>query len=741
MRTTVLAIAAAALAAFTAAAAGNIGGLTPYTPDAPVDVSAQSFQTLSNGWVAAQGNVVIRQKDAQVTADRVMINRETGEVAAEGNVVLIREGQVATRSDRIVYNYRTGEGLSPKLDVQSQTVRVISGPSRRDTRGFFHLSNALVTTCTNDPSRLHYSVTARRAEFRPDEYVQMHNAVVRFLGCPIFYYPLFRRSLVDHFGWRFIPGYESDWGAYLLTTYKTQLVDLGGEFHDSIDSHTHADYRTERGWAFGEDLSWKIGDLYNDGSYGVVSGYYIADDDPMGEDLDRYDGRDIAEDNRYRFKLRHDTYFTPADYLTIRTSYLSDSYVLPDFYEEEYKDYIQPESYASYTHIGEYFSFGLGVNHRVNDFYDNVNRMPDAWFDTTLIELGNLGLYYESQNSGGLLEHEFPDYDNGHSVSESYDVFRLDSLHQLNYPLKLAFLSVVPRAGYRGTYYSKTRSESEEEFLEDGTNLVTRIVENEESAKLRNLFEIGAEVSFKAYGFYDGNDGLLYRHVVEPYANWTYVPEPNVRPDELYYFDAIDRLDMGNYVRTGVRQLVERKNEDGSIKKMLDLDLYGIYYIEDANGDNGFKRYGADAVWFVTDDIKVDADALYDVDKDDFDHIDFWIALWQGERWEAAGECYYIPDDTTLFKGDIRCNLSDYWAVGCYVRYDAEISRCEQVAAYIQYSLDCIAFRFRTAYEPAFTRDDGTEREAKVKLSFNTWLRAYVPPRYERKLRDGYWDD
>jgi lipopolysaccharide assembly outer membrane protein LptD (OstA) len=246
-------LAAAALLCATATAALK-PTLAPYSKNAPVDVQAASFQSLGNGWVSAEGNVIVRQNDAQVTADRVRINRESGEVVAEGNVILVREGQIATRSDRISYNFKTGEGLTPGLDVVSDTFHVMAGPSQRDAYGFFHLSDAIITTCTNAPSCLHYAVTAKQGEFKPGEYVQLHGATVRFFDVPVFYYPRFRRSLVDHFGWRFEPGYESDWGAYLLTTYKMQLFDLGGVTHDSIDSHSHFDYRTERGFAFGEDI-------------------------------------------------------------------------------------------------------------------------------------------------------------------------------------------------------------------------------------------------------------------------------------------------------------------------------------------------------------------------------------------------------------------------------------------------------------------------------------------------------
>lgn len=731
---------AVSIAAVAIYAAPNVA-VAPYAANAPVDVSADSFEALGDGWVGASGNVVIRQNDAQVTADSVRINRETGEVVAEGNVILIREGQIATRSDRISYNFKTGEGLTPGLDVVSGTFHVMAGPSQRDPYGFFHLSDAIVTTCTNDASHLHYAVTAKNGEFKPEEYIKLSGATVRFFDVPVFYYPYFRRSFADHFGWRFQPGYESDWGAYLLSTYKMQLFDLGGETHDSIDSHTHFDYRTERGFATGEDISWHTGIPYLRGSQGYISGYYLKDDDPMNEDYDRYANHDIAEDSRYRVKLRNDTYFSPADYLTIRTTLYSDSYFMQDFFEEEFKDYVRPESYASYTHNGSYLSFGATVNHRVNKFYQNVNRLPELWLDSTSIELGRSGIYYESSTSGGFLEYEYADYDTTNSVPDSYDSLRIDSRHKLSMPVKVDFVSLVPRVAWRGTYYSETLERFDETYTGEGGTNTTRSAYRDAGAGMRSLFELGAEASFRAYGFYDGANGSVLRHVVEPYVNWTLIPEPSLRPHELHQFDSVDRLDKSHTVRVGVRQLLERKNTEGAIGKFFDLDLYAIYCFEDANDESGMQYYGADCVWKISDNIKFDADALYNAFDDDFDHIDCWLSLWQGDRWEVAGECYFIPDDTTLLRGDIRCNLSEEWALGFYTRYDAEVSRCEQISGYIQYSLDCISFRFRTSYEPSYERDDGTEREAKLKLSFNAWLRAFTPSRYERRLRNGYWDD
>jgi lipopolysaccharide assembly outer membrane protein LptD (OstA) len=715
----------------------------PVTANVPIELTADSLSAASNGWVVAEGNVLVRYADAQVTADRLMVNKNSGSIVAEGNVILVREGQGATRTERLEFNYKTGEGLTPKIDVQSAAFRVMAEKAKRLGDGSYELYDVKVTTCTNDESCLHYHVKAKQAFFMPEQYVILKRATSYFKGLPLGYLPTVKKSLVDHFGWRFIPGYESDWGGYLLTTYKRQLVDFGGPFHDSVDSFTEIDYRTERGFALGEDIGWHFGEnKMGGGHYGRVGIYGIFDDNPMDEDYDREPNHDIAEENRYRATISANSALTEADSLALRASYLSDSYVLHDFYEDEYKHLYQPDSYATYAHIGEGWSGGIGIYHRINEFYDSINRMPDAWVDVLNTQIGDTPFYYESQTAGGVLQREFADYDNStNDVPESYDSLRIDSRHAIYMPEKVfGFLSLVPRAVYRGTYYGKTREAREvEEF--DGTNTLVSTVYEESGAKLRNLFELGFETSFKAYGIYEDEVGRV-RHIVEPYANYTLIPEPNVRPGELYKFDSVDRLDKANYVKFGVRQYLQRKVEESTVNRIY-ADIYGIYDIEDANDESGMRKIGLESEFRPTDSIRAELDAVYDAQDSELDNVDLWLTLWQGDSWEAAGEFYYRPDICAQYAGAISVNFSEHWGAKIYARYDSELARLEQIAGHIQYNLDCLSFRLRGSYEPSFTRDDGSEREAKIRVSFYTWLRAFPESRYERKMHEDvdYMDD
>ncbi|MDD5706157.1 MAG: hypothetical protein PHR35_09545 [Kiritimatiellae bacterium] len=720
------------------AADGGLGSLMPGKAESqgPVDIMAEGFTDDEvSGWMTASNNVIVRHGDTELRADRIRLNRKTGEVVAEGHVLLVRLNQAATRSDRITYNYKTGEGLTSAVDLRARAYHVMAGESRRRPDGSFAMRDAVVTTCTNAPGHMHYHVAGREAAMRPREYVSMTGVTPHFLGVPFFYLPYWRKELDEHYGWRFVPGYESDWGAFLLSTYKFRLLDLGEG--DSLNSRTHLDYRTERGPAGGEDLVWTLGDPGEE-TKGFVSGYYLKDDRPMHEDLDRDPNRDLVEDSRYRFTLRHDGILSQRDYLTLRFSYLSDSYMLEDFYMEEYKDLIQPENYGSYTHTGDGYSFGLGAYNRLNDFYESVNRLPDAWFDVLRTEIGSSRVYYESQSRGGWLEREFADYGNpSNPPAASYDTTRFDTRQALYMPNTMfGFLNVVPRAVYHGIYYGDTLTRETREVLPAPGAAATNDAPNTETvylpagSQLRSLFELGLESSFKAYGLYEDDAGR-YRHIVEPYFNYTLIPEPNLRPYELPQFDAVDKLDKNHQVRFGTRHQIQRKVGD-AVRTPLDADLYGIYAIEDANDESGMRTIGLDSQFRPADSIRLQVDGTYDVEAAEIDEVNVWLTVWNQDLWEAEGEFFYRPDESTLFAGSLTYALTDAWSVNVYSRYEAESGRLEEQAGYLQYQLDCIAFRLRGRYLPGFTRDDGTEREDDYRISFYVWLRAFPPDRLDK---------
>ena len=63
-------------------------------------------------------------------------------------------------------------------------------------------------------------------------------------------------------------------------------------------------------------------------------------------------------------------------------------------------------------------------------------------------------IFYEGETGLAELHRNFP----SGSKNDDYSTLRLDSFHQFTYPnTYFGWLSVVPRVGFRATYYDETR--------------------------------------------------------------------------------------------------------------------------------------------------------------------------------------------------------------------------------------------------------------------------------------------
>src|SRR5437773_746989 len=123
---------------------------------------------------------------------------------------------------------------------------------------------------------------------------------------------------------------------------------------------------------------------------------------------------------------------------------------------------------------------------------------------------------------------------------ENYGSTRLDTFHQFLYPnTYFGWLSIVPRVGFRGTYYGETRDLGNTIFTSNPNPLVPDfLLPNPTLANpidfggdtFRTVFDPGVDASFKVSRTWEnvqsrafGLDGLL--HVIQPFTNFSYVSE------------------------------------------------------------------------------------------------------------------------------------------------------------------------------------------------------------------------
>ena len=367
-------------------------------PDQPLDIQADSLEYLTDRkLIVGTGNVQIREGDDLLRADYITVETDTREVYAKGNVLFRRAGTL-WQGNELRYNLATKQGDFGQFQAFVDPFYVRAEESRRLSDREYLLKDMTLTTCEGDPPD--FSMRAREASLTDGTKIKAKGVMLYYGSIPFFWFPRIDRNLAGSRSyWQFEPGYSSRDGAYLLSAY-------GYRWTRHLKSVTHIDPRSEKGVGLGQDLVWKGTNAarpYN----GSIQAYYIDDQAPFTSEAERLREEALVENERYRLKLVHNQTFTDRDYMLSELNYVSDPEMIKDFFDEEYRLSVQPENRASLTHRGDQYTAGLLLNTRLNDFYENVNRMPELSLDATRQQLGESGLYYESQNRASWLERVF----------------------------------------------------------------------------------------------------------------------------------------------------------------------------------------------------------------------------------------------------------------------------------------------------------------------------------------------
>lgn len=702
----------------------------------PIEVDAEQLDyDKANARITASGNVVITCGLDELHADRVLVNMNTGDAYALGNVVLKR-GASETRGSKLQYNFRTRVCSLDDPEVNAAPFKVLADKVTRAGKNEYVLHRAKVTTCVYKHPHSHFHIRAKRITVVPGEHMKTKGAFWYFGRVPCLWMPYWRRNLAEDSGFRIYPGYRSKAGAYLLTSYFYSLS-------DTVRAEHHFDYRTKRGFAVGEDVKWNTPT-----SSGKLNLYYADDQEPLEDDEDP-DLVDV-DNQRYRIHLQHSQTFDPRTLLLLKLNYLSDTEVLEDFFDREHRLTRQPENYATLSHRRDAYTLTALATVRLNDFYSNLNRLPEASIDVMRLQLGKSSLYYEGQTAVAQLEQVWAE---GSGVDD-YSSMRLDTGHTIFQPRRyLGWLNLVPRVGYRGTYYSDTittttsdsivTTTSTNTTVESGvtntvistttsTNTTTDMVDA--GAQLRNMFEVGAEVSFKAFKTW-GRQGGERRHIVEPYANYTLRFEPNIEPVELYQFDYIDALDKGHQVLLGVRNKFQAKRE-GRPFDLADVNTFTVLELDTEGEEEMFESLFLDAEFRPNTWLSIDLDGMYSVKDSVIEQFNTRFDLIRDDMWSARVEHRYRNEDSNLLAGHVTFYPNARWALNVFGRYEFEESRVEEQGGFVQRKLDCLGIRLGASVLPGYTRSDGFEEDDEFRLMLEFWLTAF--PELSVRTRQKY---
>jgi len=672
------------------------------------------------GTASGTNGVIVRYGNAVLIADRAFVSLKNYEVVASGRVRIQQDDQIWA-GDEVRYNFKTrlietdqfrtgkfpffaaGEGLSANLTNDTYTA----------TNSYF---------TTDDVAEPFQRIEASRLTIVPGKYFEARHAVIYLGGVPVFYFPYMKRLLDERANhWSFTPGYRNKFGPFLLSTYQFTV-------NDAIDGAVHADYRQERGFGGGPDLNLHLG------RWGETSlkYYYLHDEDPGEDDF----GYDIPAD-RHMASLAYKAMPFTNFMALARIRYLGDELIQHDFFETEHRSNPQPSTFLDLNKLWSNFSLDVYTQVRVNDFLETVERLPEVKLTGFRQQIGNTPIYYESESSAGFYRRLFAQT-NSLATGQDFDAARADTYHQITLPWNFfGWLNIAPRAGGRFTYYTEADGDGATTFEET-----------------RGVFNTGAEITAKASRLWAGaTNGFLevdgLRHIIEPAANYVYVPEPDTRPGALPQFDyelaslrllpidfpdynAIDSIDTRHAVRLGLRNRLQTKRA-GRLEDLLRWEAYSDWRLEPEADQLAFGDVCSDLLFQPRSWLALESIVRYDTDNERLRLALHEVTFQPNDRWSWRVGHWYVHDDfsgppielgegSDLVRSSLFYRLNENWGFRATHYYDLREGRMQEQFYSIYRDLRswtaALTFRLR----------DPVDGDSDVTLALTLSLKAL--PRY-----------
>ena len=624
-------------------------------PDEPFDIQAARLE-YTNDTIIASGGVTGRFENVMVRADTVTGNPESGDLHMEGDILFERDN-VVWKGSELDYNFITQKGdFGPSALDFDPVLMSVDHMERVSTNEYF-MRGAVFTTCPRDEGHRHFHVRAKEAYLVDEEYLKAKGVTVYLGAVPVFYWPYWRQELDDSI-FTFKLGFGSDWGAYALTTATVPIL-------PNVNSVTDLNLYSARGVGVGQGLEW--GYL---NSLGRISAFHLYDQEPYERHSTALDKRQINED-RYRFRLEETHHFSGTHYLSTRWNYLSDPYILEEFFKQEYRSNPQPENFGSWVAGNAHVGSEAFVSKRLNNFYDNTDRVEYS-ADLYRTKLGNTPFYFASENSVAHLERVYAETN---MVRTAYDSVRIDSANGLYFPQRFGFLSVVPRATYRATYYSKTAAV------------------NWGGEEIRQIPGAGMAVLFQASKVLSNRErwyGTGLRHKIEPYTDYIY-QDSSMHLRNVLQFDEIDALDDENKVKVGLRNVLQTKR-DGRLARFIDLDLYTYHLIERNGGDDSFSPLYLDARMPLTARTLVDIEGEFDWNAGRIPFLNTRVSYRKNDDITFSFEHLYQQSQRSLWTPRVELYPGQDISFEAYARYDDNQNDVEEISFIIYKNYCCMRY-------------------------------------------------
>ena len=525
--------------------ASPAGGVTVRAGGEEASVVADQIQQVggSSDLLIAVGNVEITRGQSRLLADRVELNRDTGQAVAQGKVVFY-DGPDRLVGERIDYNLKTGTGVVYNGSAMSAPYYRLSA-ERMDRVGdsVYEVRRGVFTTCEGDDPAWSFHFASGNADL--EDIVYGRDASFWIKSVPVWpWFPVFAAAL----------------------RRERQSGFLFPEFGQS--SRKGFFTRVPYFWAIddSQDLTVTL-DAFSQRGLGVEGQYrYVLSREQRGDlnvfgvnEVLRTDAHAHVPENRGWASFHHDWQITPRLSFKVNANVVSDDLIFRDY--------------------GNRLPDRANQRAETNVF---VTQVWDAW---SLV--GNVKWYQDLTTARAIELQRVPDiqltgirqplpgvpgvlYENSASfVNFIREVgpegIRADFHPRFLMPIPVGgLLTVTPWAGGRLTYYDQRVID--QRITRVGGLLVEESVYD---PRVRRQVEVGVDVESRISRVYatDGSGNVAaYQHVIEP----------RVRLIEIRGLDqkAFPTYDPGASTATGIDPGYERRTGIDRLGKANEVTYY-----------------------------------------------------------------------------------------------------------------------------------------------------------------------
>jgi LPS-assembly protein len=520
----------------------------------PVVASADNQSWVGNTWTGT-GNVELHYRNYILHADKVVYNRATSEVQAEGHV------QAAGGPNDILINADHGD---MRLSMHTGRFYQVNGSQGIRSSGramvfstanpFLFSGRVLVQTGEGNYRLVDGSMTNCRLP-KPDWQLISHvidlnngeastrNSVFKFLGMPLFYLPYLRHPADD-------TGRETGFLIPVLSNSSIKGFIVGEQFYwvinRSMDMIAGSEYYSKRGWAPNGDFRYKGPDLDHllvrwNALFDRGVEQPVAGTTPVQMQLVNQGGVDVVALGRKDL--------SPETRVAGIVEFLS-SYVYRLVFNDNYSQAISSEvsSDLSLTHQHNGFIPSASLD-RFQTFASSTNgdearilHLPNLRYDVLDRPLGASPFYWRLGSSLDYLSRSEPGF-------HARNVGRFDLYPHLSLPFSAGGWSFVPEVAFRDTFYTDGQNPD----LTGANDGIPTFSHNP-----LNRADLEASVDIRPPAlerdFTLRSSGRELRHVIEPELTYRYVGGIGAQARNVLLVDTADIATNTNELGLSITQ-------------------------------------------------------------------------------------------------------------------------------------------------------------------------------------------